>query len=152
MFKKTFLILICLFISNQTGFAKQIPVKIAPKQVITTKNDATDVGDWVKFKVVKDVYNDDNKLILKKDDELVGTVDFVHPNGWVGDAAEIKLKHFTHHTKEKKITYEYPVSIKGKPSQHNKMKRFFETISTAIRGSEVFVEADSDDYNIFIDN
>lgn len=152
MFKKTFLILICLFISNQIGFSKQIPVKITPKQIITTKNDATDVGDWIKFKIVNDVYDENNKLILKKGDELVGTVDFVHPNGWAGDAAEIKIKHFTHHAKDKKLNYESLVCIKGKPSQPSKMKRFFETLSTAIRGSEIFVTQDSDTFDLFIDN
>lgn len=148
MTKKIFLILICLLISNQTIFAKQIPVKIAPKQIITTKQDATDVGDHIKFEVVKDAYDDNGKLILNKGDELVGTVDFVHPNGWAGDSAEVKIKHF--HNKDKKTNYESPICIKGKPSEQNKIKRLAETIATAIRGSEVFVEPDSDQFDIFI--
>lgn len=152
MFKKSFLVFICLFISNQVNLAKQIPVKIAPTQIITTKKDSTDVGDRIKFEVIKDVYDENGKLILKKGDELVGTVDFIHPNGWVGDSAEVKIKHFHHSGKDRKSDYEFPICIKGKPSETNKVKRLIESISTAIRGSEVFVEPDSEQFDIFIEH
>lgn len=45
--------------------AEKLPIKITPTQVITTSADEIEVGDWIKFKTVNDVFYK-NKLLIKK--------------------------------------------------------------------------------------
>lgn len=147
-----------LFVFALPAFAEKIPVKIAPVQIISTRHDEVEVGDKIEFEVVNDVYKD-NKLFIKKGSTVTGMVDFLHPNGWFGDAANIKLINFTtSDIDNKKIEASYPVNIKGgivrSENKQSWIRAFAIGISpllVLIRGSEIFVEPDTKVYNLFIE-
>jgi hypothetical protein len=180
VYKKIFLtFLICLFFTLPS-FAEKIPVKIEPIQVISTNYDEVEVGDYINFEVVKDVYVNDD-LYIKKHTHAKGLVDFVHPNGWGGDSADIVFKTFyTTDIKDKKVTISYPLEINGKAEMGNSIRRisderittvapraiphffpnfrlpyigwgYLNYVGFVIRGSEIFVEPDTTIYNIFIE-
>jgi len=156
--------------------AEKIPVKIAPIQVISTNLDEIEVGDWLNFEVVNDVYRDDN-LLIKKDSKVIGVVDFVHQNGWGGDGAEIELKTFyVMDVSGKKLTIVSTLVINGDAATANGAKSYLSNavrrvpvrpfIDTSshllinlatlakpllfIRGSEIYIEPDTVTFNIFL--
>jgi len=150
------------------AFAEKIPVKIAPAQVISTGHDEIEVGDWIEFETVNDVYKEDS-LFLKKNSRIVGVVDFVHSNGWGGDGAEIKFKTFyVADINGKKNTIESPLVLNGSNlnGNTNKFKSIFSNGANNlylvnslaiiakplvfIRGSEIFIEPDTVTFNLFI--
>lgn len=147
-----------LFVFALPVFAQKIPVKITPIQIISTNHDEIEVGDKITFEVVNDVYKD-NKLFIKKGSTIKGVVDFVHPNGWFGDAANIKLLNFsTADVNDKKVEISYPVNIKGgivrsetKQYWINYASITVSALGVLIRGSEIFVEPDTKVFNIFIE-
>ena len=157
MIRKLFYIFL-LFIVAMPVFAEKIPVKVAPVQIISTHHDELEVGDKLEFEVVKDVYKDE-KLFIKKGTNLIGVVDFVHPNGWFGDGANIKLLNFsTTDVNNKNIEISYPLNIKGGMVRSETKQYWIRNIATTftwlgvlIRGSEIFVEPDTKIYNIFIE-
>lgn len=154
MIKKMFIISL-LFIFAMPAFAEKIPVKIAPTQIISTKHDEIEVGDKIEFEVVNDVYKD-NKLFIKKGSAITSIVDFVHPNGWFGDAANIKLINFsTTDVTDKKVEISYPANIKGgiirSETKQYWIKYFLNYLGFIIRGAEISVEPDTKIYNIFIE-
>jgi len=162
------------------AFAEKIPVKIEPAQVISTHHDEVEVGDWINFEVVNDVYVDDN-LYIKKGTKISGVVDFFHPNGWGGDSADIVFKKFyTTDVNHKKITIFYPLEIDGKTEMANSIRsvtnkgatsvaprvifrwfhflkppiinwQYLSYLGFVVRGSEISVEPDTTIYNIFIE-
>jgi hypothetical protein len=150
---KKLLLLAFILISStfQSASAEKIPVKIASIEVISTHHDETEIGDWINFEIVNDVYTDD-KLYLKKGTQISGFVDFYHPNGWAGDSAEVKFKKFeTTDENNKKITINYPINVNGCRLKSNGMKQYlFWTIVSVIRGSEIYIEPDTKTFNIFL--
>lgn len=134
------------------AYAEKIPVKIRNAQLISTKSDEVQVGDYVKFEVLNNVYQDD-KLYLKANTPIYGLVDFMHPNGWSGDNAEIRFKTFyTKDVNDKKIVINYPVTINGNKEQANDFKQLLAyEILFVFRGSEIYIEPSRQSYNIFIE-
>lgn len=152
MIKKLVLFIFLILFFAPIAFAEKIPVKIAPIQVISTHNDEIEMGDYISFVVVKDVYID-NKLYLKKDTPIIAFVNFLHPNGWAGDSADIKMNSFeTTDVNGQRVTINYPLEINGNSLKANDIKLYLaDTILRLIRGSEIFIEPDTKIFNIFID-
>lgn len=136
----------------QTVYAEKIPVSIAPLQAISTNYDEIETGDYITFVIVNDVYTD-GKLYLKKGTPVEAFVDFFHPNGWVGDSAEIKIKTFeTTDSMGKKVIINYPLDLNGYTLKANDIKQYLSWVFTSlIRGSEIYIEPDTKIFNIFIE-
>lgn len=151
--KKFVLLILMIMLSSmfQSANAEKIPVKITPTQIVSTNHDEINIGDWVGFEIVNDVYLDD-KLYIKKGTPIYGFVDFVHPNGWGGDCAEIKFKTFkTIDAEGKKITLNSFLDLQGKCSKGNDLKQSTAFLITGIvRGSEIYFEPDTKTFNIFL--
>lgn len=158
--KKIVLLIVFLLLSGvMPVFAEKVPIKIAPIQVISTHHDETEIGDWIDFEVVDDVFIDD-ELFLTKGTKVIGTVDFVHPNGWLGDAAEVSFKKFvTLDSKHKKVEIYSPVLLNGNRLLKDQSKQcligVFNNILPIfifVRGSEIYLEPDTQTFALFIEN
>lgn len=170
IYRKIIFISLLLFLVMLPSYAEKIAVKIAPTQIITTHHDEIEVGDWINFEIANDVYVNDD-LYIKKNTRIVGIVDFVHQNGWGGDAADIKFKTFyTIDAQGKKTTISYPLEINGNSEIANSSRevpinlvsRTAEHLSFLtymglnyagfiFRGAEIKLEPDTKTYNIFIE-
>lgn len=152
--KKIIYAFILMLILTASAFAEKIPIKITPVEVISTKHDEVEVGDKISFQVVDDVYVD-GKLYIKKYSPIKGTVDFVQPNGWGGDSAEIKFCSFeTFDADKKKVAIVNTILIRGTTDKINNFKQIVQVINYPLiflRGSEIFIEPDTKTYNIFIE-
>ena len=149
--KKLFISLICLLIFAPIANAEKLAIKITPTQIISTHNNEVEVGDWIKFKTVNDVFYK-NKLLIKKDTPIVGVVDHVHENGLVADNAEIIFQTFYVRNVEKNlIKFNYPLYIGRRNSVcktfGDKVKKYFLVI---FKGNEVDVQPESTVYNLFL--
>jgi len=156
--KKSLLLILVLLCSFQTAFAEKIPIRITPAQIISTKQDEIEMGDWVSFDVVNNVYVND-KLYISKGTPIYGFVDFFHPNGWAADSADIKFKTFkTLDTKGNKITIDYPLTINGNSKKANDIKQYLSWqyaisgLLILVRGSEIYIEPDKELFNLFIEH
>lgn len=136
--------------------SEETPIKIKPAQKISTCYDEIEVGDKIKFSVVKDVYKN-GKLYIKKGTPIYGVVDYVSDNGWAYDNAQIDFKEFRlKNIDGKVIETTSPVSINGFDILKYKGKRaaqFFNYCGVAFRGKEVEIlpEKDNLEFNIWID-
>lgn len=149
--KKILLIIFCILVLAPVANAEKLPIKITPAQVITTNADEIEVGDWIKFKTVNDVFYK-NKLLIKKDTPIVGVVDHVHENGLVADNAEIIFQTFYVRNVEKNlIKFNYPLYIGRRNSVcktfGDKIEKYFLVI---FKGNEVDVQPESTVYNLFL--
>lgn len=101
---------------------------------------------------------------MKKGTKVIGVVDYVHNNGWLGDAAEITFKKFvTTDVNHKRIEIDYPVLINGNVILKDQSKQYGVTVLNNIvnsvvgsvfvlvRGSEIQLEPDTKAFNIFIE-
>lgn len=152
MIKKIFILLLSLSFFAIPCFAEKIPVKITSIQLISTYDHDIEVGDLINFIVVKDV-SINNKLYIAKNTRISGIVDFVHPNGWAGDRAEIWIKNFHVKTVDNKnIEIDYSVKILKTPQDCKHLKDYFVYYFLgSIRGSEIYIEPNAKIYNIFIE-
>lgn len=153
--KKLFLLLCIFMIAGiQAANAEKIPVKITPTQIISTHHDEIETGDYINFETVKDVYMN-NKLYIRKNTPVIAFVDFFHPNGWVGDSAEIKINSFeTLDANGKKVAINYPLDIDGNSLKANDVKQYLVRIAYVlifVRGAEIYIEPDTKVFNIFIE-
>lgn len=136
--------------------SEETPIKIKPAQKISTCYDEIEVGDKIKFSVVKDVYKN-GKLYIKKGTPIYGVVDYVSDNGWAYDNAQIDFKKFRlKNIDGKVIETTSPVSINGFDILKYKGKRtaqFFNYCGVVFRGKEVEIlpEKDNLEFNIWID-
>ena len=141
--KKVFLILSLLILSSNTVFAQKIPVKIAPAENISTAYDQIELGDYLKFKVLNDVYYK-NQIYIKKDTPILVKVDFLCENGWVSDNAEIDSQHFiTKDINGNKVSFESNLSINGfdlLKTKGNRFAQFFNYIGAIGRGKEIDIK------------
>lgn len=156
MIKKiSFLIICLLMISNFVFAAEKIPVSITPNQVISTNHDEVEVGDGIDFKVVKDVYRDD-VLLIKKGAPVIAEVDYVCPNDWLGDSAYIQIKKFKIlDSKNKWMDVSYPMNISGsgcKNPNSNILNESVKLVLSVVRGKEVSLTPNQQNFNIFILN
>ncbi len=165
------LIMLCCA-SGLSVNAEKIPVRIAPLQAISTHHDEVETGDWIKFEIADDVYEND-KIYIKRNTEVTGIVDFVHSNGWGGDCAQIYFKKFyTTDVNDKKVEINYPIEINGRTEMANASRdvpertlqyvpyffsygRFvaigLRYMPFVVRGAEILVEPDTKTYNLFIE-
>ena len=158
--KKIVLLAFILLVNIGASFAindrydSKIPIKIAPLEPILTTFDQTEVGDKYPFKVLNDVYKDD-KLFIKKDTTLYGTVDFVKENGWFGDNAEVEFRIFKVKNAQGKLTtFRSELSLNGFNTlkwYNPKWKRFFNYCSLIFRGNEVEInpKTSNPEFNIW---
>lgn len=147
---KKAIIILCLFLALP-AFAEKIPVKIEPAEIISTHHDEIELGDWIKFEAVNDIYLN-KELYIKKGTPVIGVVSHFHPNGWLGDSAEIKFEKFMTKTADgKKIQISYPLTIDGNSAKSNDIKTYLAYCLTFwIRGSEIKIEPDMATFNLFI--
>lgn len=152
MIIKNILFIVLFFLLTTPAFAEKTPVKIAPAQIISTNHDEIEVGDWINFETVNDVYVNGN-LYIKKNTPLYGFVDFVHPNGWAGDSAEVRFKIFeTSDLNGKKVIINYPLILNGNNSKNNDVKQYLAIVFLRlIRGAEICIEPDNKIFNVFIE-
>lgn len=151
--KKILILFFTLFLTCFSAtYAEKVPLKITPIQIIKTDKDDVQLGDWVDFATVNDVYLN-NELYIKKGTPVIAVVDFVHENGWVKDNAEIRFKTFyTTDIKQNKIEINFPFNLTQRLLVKDDVKKLIglELINT-IRGSEVYIEPDTKTFNIFFD-
>jgi len=170
IYRKTTIALLLFLSFALPSYAEKIAVKIAPTQLITTKHNEIEVGDWINFEAASDVYVND-AIYIKKNTRVVGIVDFVHQNGWGGDAADITFKTFyTIDAQGKKVTISYPLEINGNSEFANSTRdvpvnmlgtaaehfsvltfRGLNYAGFIFRGAEISVEPDTKTYNLFIE-
>ena len=131
------------------------PVKIKPVQHISTCYDEIEVGDKIKFTIVKDIYKN-GELYIKKDTPIFGVVDYISDNGWSYDNAQIDFRYFKTKTiAGNVITVESPLSINGfevLKYKGNRVAQFFNYCGVAFRGKEIEIEPDKDNllFNIWL--
>lgn len=156
--KKFLLVLISFLIVANPSYAEKISVKIGPAQVISTHHDDTQVGDWINFETLNDIYVN-NKLYIPKGKKVIGVVDYVHENGWLADSADITFKEFiTSDVNNKKVVIPYTLKIKGNVYVEGEKREFISYAAYAIswlgfflRGPEILIEPDTLTFNIFIE-
>lgn len=152
MIEKNIFFILLFFLLTAPAFAEKLPVKITPLQVISTNHDEVEVGDWIGFEAVNDVYVD-GYLYIKKNTYIYGFVDFVHPNGWANDKAEICInKFYLTDINNKKCEINSRLKIEtilcAKPSIKDSFNYY---VLGTFRGAEIFIEPDTRTYNIFIE-
>lgn len=119
---------------------------------ISTCYDELEILDVVEFKNIADVYKN-GKLYIKSGMSVYGIIDTVDENGWCADNAAIYFKKF--YTKDvagNKITINSDLIIDGfevLKFKSERIKQFFNYISTFIRGKEVDIK-DTDKNVIFV--
>lgn len=149
--KKFLLVIMLMLIFAPASFAEKIAIKITPMQLISTHNNELEVGDWVKFKVVNDVFYK-NKLFIKKDTQLVGVIDSIHENGFVADNAEIIFQTFyVRNVNNELVKFNYRLYIGRKNSDSKTLgDKFIKYVAVILRGNEIKVLPESIQYNIFM--
>lgn len=150
--KKIILILCILVFSAQIANAEKLPIKITPAQVISTHHDETEVGDWIKFKVVNDVYYNE-KIYINKDTVVTGVVDSIHDNGIIADNAEIVFKQFSlRNVNNKLIKINYTLTLNRDNADcyglGYKIKKY---IGFVFKGNEIYVKPETTTYNLFLE-
>jgi hypothetical protein len=168
MIYKKLILCPALFCLALPVFAEKIPIKIEPIQVISTDHDEIEVGDWINFQTIDDIYVND-KLYIEKGTKVAGVVDFIHPNGWGGDSADIVFKTFyTIDVDNTKIKIDSPLEINGNSEAANQARSvgvneagnitsflirspFIVYVSFIVRGAEINIEPDTKIYNLFIE-
>lgn len=159
IYKKIISVLFLLLFIVLPSYAEKVPVKISPIQVISTNHDEIEVGDWIKFTTVNDVYVNDN-LYIKKNTDIIGIVDFIHNNGWGGDSAEVVFKTFyTKDVNNNKVTISYPLDINGNWEMTNTIRSasthslgsVIPCVGFIFRGAEIYIEPDTKVFNLFIE-
>ena len=135
--------------------SEDTPVRITPVQKISTCFNEIEVGDKIKFNIVKDVYKN-GKLYIKKDTPIYGIVDYVSDNGWAYDNAQIDFKKFQTKTSDGKIiTINNPLSINGfeiLKFKANRTAQFFNYCGIIFRGKEIEIipPKDNIEFNIWL--
>jgi len=141
-----------IIFSIQVANAEKLPIKITPLQVISTHHDEIEVEDWIKFKVVNDVYYNEN-LYIKKNTVVTGIVDSVHENGIIADNAEIVFKQFAlRDVNNKLVKLNYTLTLNRDNAEcyglGYKIKKY---IGFIFKGNEIYVKPETTIYNIFLE-
>lgn len=150
--KKFAILFTLIMFTCQTAIsAEKIPVKITPVEIISTHHDEVEVGDNIKFRVINDVYYQ-NKIYIKKDSTVLGTISNVHENGYFCDNAEIIITPFKLRTTDNKvITINSTIIINRKDFVcKNFGDRIVKYFGVIFRGNEIKIEPNSIDYNLFL--
>lgn len=149
--KKILYSLIFIFLFAPMANAEKISVKITPTQLISTHHNEVEIGDWIKFKTINDIYYKNN-LFIKKDSQVVGIVDSIHENGLLADNAEISFKTFYVRDKENNLVkIDYPLLISRKNSVCKGLgDKTIKYVCVIFKGNEIKVEPESVTYNLFL--
>lgn len=149
--KKLLLTLFFIIFSTQAVFAEKIPITITPAQEISTKKNEIEIGDWIRFKVVNDIYYN-NKIYINKDTIVTGIVDSVHENGIVADNAEIVFKKFIlRNCQNKLIEINYTLILNRENSVcYNFKDKIAKYFGALFKGNEIYIKPESTNYNIFL--
>lgn len=144
---KKFTFVLALLACGNIALAEKIPVKITPAQVISTSYDEIETGDIINFKTTDNVMHK-GILLVPKDAEVTGKVDYFDENGWVADSAEIVLKDFKiKSTNGKLLKSPSVVTINGfeeLKNQYPKIRRFWNYLSVLARGKEIDIKPETD--------
>lgn len=164
--KKILLAIIFTLIISSPAFAEKIPVKLENTSLISTHHDEAQLGDYIPFRVVNDIYIN-KKLYIKKDTKVLGLVDFVQENGWAGYGAEVRFKTFmTKNVDEKVITINSPMILDGNAETFAATTNYASITSpfyvifmgtmmnvfAFVRGHELGIKPHEATFNIFIEN
>lgn len=145
--KRTLLIIFLLMVSN-SGFAKDIPVKIKPEHKITTSNLNLREGDSVDFVISDDVFVNP-KVFLKKGQKVSGCVTGIQDNGYLVQPATIYIENFR--TKDVK---NHPIKLKGvvykEGNGHSIFTEFF--VFELLRGGEVQIKPEKDEFMLYVED
>ena len=150
--KKIIILLLFIIFSTQIVQASEkIPVKITPAQVISTHHDEIEVGDYIKFKVVNDVYYKD-RLYIKEGSIVLGMVSNIHENGYFFDNAEIIITPFKVKTVcNTVITIKSTITLNRKDFVCKKFgDKTVKYAGVAFRGNEIKIEPETVEYNLFL--
>lgn len=142
--KKTLYAIILTLILYAPVCAETTYLQITPIEAISTHFDEVEVGDTLEFSAVEAVFQND-ELLINKGQIVLGKVDFIKPNGWLGDPAEIIIKKFNTKTIDGKIlTIDTKLTLDGNKSRNSEFKegvatlpRLLYILTFWIRGSEV---------------
>jgi len=145
------LFLYIIFSAQLVQAAEKIPVKITPAELISTHHDEVEVGDYIKFKVVNDVYYNET-LYISKASTVFGLVSSVHENGYFFDNAEIIITPFkVITTNNKVITINSALTLNRKDFVcKNFGDRIVKYVGVAFRGNEIKIKPNSIEYNLFL--
>ena len=87
-------------------------------------------------------------LLVPRNAEVTGKVDYFDENGWVADSAEIVLKDFKiKSTNGKLLKSPSVVTINGfeeLKNQYPKIRRFWNYLSVLARGKEIDIKPETD--------
>ncbi len=128
------------FFAQYGGRPDKLPLRISPAQKISTTHNQIQIGDTIRFKTT------DGRPVI-------GIVDYVAPNGWWFDSAQIDFKTFKIDGK----TINNPLSINGfdilKQKSHRKAQ-FFNGAGVILRGKEIEILPEQDNvvFTIWIRN
>ncbi len=150
--KNLIIILLLLTVSIQAVYAEKIPIKITAAQEISTHKNEVEIGDWIKFKTVNDVYYNDN-IFIKKDTPVTGIVDNIHENGIIADNAEITFKKFLlRNADDKLITINYTLVLSRNNSKcYTLSDKIAKYAGFILKGNEIRVKPNTTTYNLFFD-
>ncbi len=145
------LLFICCMAFSQSAFAEKIALRITPETLISTDTDNIEVGDWIRFKAVNDVYVGD-ELYIKKGTSVIGFVDFFHPNGWMLDKSEIRMNKFkVKNAKNEVVEIDHVLDIYGDSAWKKDRGHFLDgPVFRFVRGAEINAYPDVAVFNIFI--
>ena len=149
--KKLLFLIIFVILFMPCAKAEKLPIKITPTQLISTHHNEIEIGDWIKFKVVNDVFYK-NKLYIKKDTQVIGVVAQLHENGYVADNAEIVFDHFfVRNVGNELIKMNYTLTLNCDKFECEGLDdRIVKYIGVIFRGNEIKVLPESAQYNIFL--
>lgn len=149
--KRFFILILIICFTQSVQATEQIPVKITPAQVISTHNDELEVGDYIKFKVVNDVYYKD-KLYIEKGSIIVGMVASLHENGYFCDNTEILLTPFkVKNIYNTVITIDSEITINRKDYTCKTFgDKIVKYVGVVFRGNEIKIEPGTIEYNLFL--
>lgn len=155
--KKIFYTFILILIFHTSACAETAYLQITPMEAISTHYDEVEVGDTIEFSAVEAVFQND-KLLINKGQVVLGKVDFIKPNGWLGDPAEITFKKFSTKTVDGKIlNINSKLTLDGNKSRNSEFKegvatlpRLLYIVTFWIRGSEIGLLPNSEVFSIEI--
>lgn len=149
MLKKIFIIFIFLFSFVPAGLSQEVSVKIEPISKITTSNLKLRNGDDVEFITAEDV-NSEKNLVFKKGQKIYGTITSLEENGFMNETASLYIENFYTNKNGKRIKLKGIVYKQGR--SHDMINGFLPGIDVLIRGGEVQIKPEKDEFTIYLED
>lgn len=147
MYKKILLVGIILLF-GQIIFAQTTPVKIQPKEKITTANSNLQEGDSLNFTIKEDVFIN-SKLYLKQGELVSGTITSLERKDFLYKPASIYIENFvTKNNEGKKVKLDGIIYKKG--SDYWMITQFIPIPLFALKGSNVKIKPDKDVFILYL--